>query len=162
MAVIRTAEGDELFHKRRKSTATIEVRVSARIEGGIARTHRFTVSTLYSRTADRYGYPSSRSDLTSDQAELLVNLAVGRLAADNGCRRADVEIDRVLFEEVDAFARAEEPGTPDSEAWEEAGSATERVRVLLDESPWLTDGEVALASGCSRSLVSDVKSRVRD
>lgn len=160
MGIIETAEGESLVvenHSRGE-----HLWVSARLDCDRAISHKLEekLYTIYKQNALR-DRPRSRGDLTAEAVREIADLLVGHAVAVGWAdRRSDVHIERVTLEERQAVERASHPLVPDhEEGWPEDGSASDKVRYMLDAHPTLGDDEIAAAADCSRSLVSDVKNR---
>lgn len=161
MATIKTAEGETLIVNTKKDRSSLYVTGRVSDDGGIGRSLDMRLSKLYGKTALGWEFrPSSRGDLTADVMETVANLLVGWAVSEGHAdRRSDVVIEDLTVEERSEAKDVRQTFVPDWEDdWPEDGSQSDKVRYLLDNQPTWPDAEIAAAVGCSRSLVSDVKS----
>lgn len=160
MATIETNEGRTLIVERRAKSK--QMWLEARVEvDNVTRGIEMKMFELYKHTALETGSrPRSRGDLTADKVGQVADLLVGRVVADGTAdRRSEVKVRDIRFQEREEVKRADAPIVPSwEETWPGDGSASEKVRWLLDEMPTYSDEEIAVVAGCSRSLVSDIKS----
>jgi len=159
MSVIHTAEGEAVVAETRPSSPRLIV--EARIKTEKRRTTReieCSAFDLYSKTALRES-PRRRGDLTNDALAEIADLVVGRAVYEGHAdRRSGVEIERLVVSEEDEAAVVRETLEPSyMEDWPGDGSASDKIRFMLDECPTHSAAEMAEIAGCSRSLVSDVK-----
>jgi len=164
MATIETAEGQSLIVERPPNTSRLYI--EARIGSESQQTKQkieYSISELYADTAlDMGDQPTSRRELTAAKMSQVVNLVIGKAVIDGIAeRRADIDVQSVTVHERTRVKKAKRPLDPTyKDGWPgDDAAASEKVRWMLKEMPSFSDEEIAVVAGCSRSLVSDIKSR---
>jgi hypothetical protein len=159
MATIKTAEGQELIVENNPSNPRLMLEARVDDAEGITRTYDISAWDLYSDSADGHeSRPRSRGDLTNEVMKDAANRLVGRVVADHGGRRADVEVRRLEFYERDEARSARYASVPDyEEDWPDEGTKSDKVRYILAEHPNYTEEQIAAGVDCSRSLVRELK-----
>jgi len=161
MAQIETAEGQTLIVENQSSNPRLRFEARLSDDGGMSRGVDETVFSVYSESANPHSdlRPRSRGDLTAEVVEDFANRLVGWAVAEGiAGRREDVIVASLKFYDRDSATRARQPYVPDWEDdWPEDGSASDKVRFMLDCDTAFSDEEIAAGAGCSRSLVNDIK-----
>lgn len=159
MATIETAEGQKLIVENNPSNPRLMLEARVDDAEGITRTYDMSAWDLYSNPADTHeSRPHSRGDLTNEVIQDAANRLVGRVVADHGGRRADVEVRRLEFYERDEARTARYASVPDyEEDWPDEGTKSDKVRYILAEHTNYTEEQIAAGVGCSRSLVRELK-----
>jgi len=159
MALIETAEGEELIVEQGSGRSRIVVIAGIKVNG-FTKDRELTMFDLYKLNALDVGEkPHSRSDLTaakmSEVADLMAGWCVAKGRAD---RRSDVSLETLEFQERAKFKEARKPAAPTWEDdWPADGNASDKVRYLLEYKHTYDNEEMAVIAGCSRSLVSELK-----
>lgn len=160
MATIKTAEGESLIVEDQKKSTRLYAEADLSFEDRIGKTAEESVWKFFSKASQQaMERPRSRGDLTADTMEDLANLVIGYAVSQGWAdRRSEVTINKITIHEKDEAKKARQAYVPDWEDdWPEDGSASDRVRFMLDHDSAWSDEEIAVAAGCSRSLVSDIK-----
>lgn len=166
MAQIETAEGQTLIVENKATNPQLRFKARLKDADGFSRSVDDTVFSVYSDSANRHSdlRPRSRGDLTAESMEDFANRLIG-WAVNEGVadRRGDITIEQITIYEQDSASQARRAYVPDwDDDWPEDGSQSDKVRFMLNYESNFTDENIAVAVGCSRSLVSDVKKKLNE